>query len=75
MASTAAKLLAQGQTMLDFVLHPPTSDTTGIVVSHPALLKAKAWAEKQDDPITGDHVATASQVCRMISVRTQAISA
>lgn len=61
--------------MLDFVLHPPTSDTTGIVVSHPALLKAKAWAEKQDDPITGDHVATASQVCRMISVRTQAISA
>ena len=64
MASTAAKLLAQGHVMLDFVLYPPpTRDTSGIAVNNTTLLKVKAWAKKQEDPITGDHVANASQVC------------
>ena len=64
MASKAAQLLAQGHAMLDFVLYPPTTrDTSGIAVNNTTLLKVKAWAKKQEDPITGDHVANASQVC------------
>ena len=67
MASTAAQLLAQGHAMLDFVLYPPTTrDTSGIAVNNTTLLKVKAWAEKQEDPVTGDDMANASQVCTYV---------
>ena len=67
MASTAAQLLAQGHEMLDFVLYPPaTRDTSGIAVNNTTLLKVKAWAEKQEDPVTGDDMANASQVCTYV---------
>ena len=75
MATTAAQLLAQGHAMLNFVLYPPTTrDTSGIAVNNTTLMKVKAWAEKQEDPVTGDHVANASQVVRMISLRVRVTS-
>lgn len=48
--------------MLDFVLHPTSRATSGIAINDLSLVKVKAWACKQEDPIDVDRLPEASQV-------------
>ena len=63
MASSYVQALEKVQSML--VLHPSSRDTSGFAVNDPNLLKVKAWASKQEDPIDGDQLPKASQVCAL----------
>ena len=65
MASSYVQALEKVQSMLDFVLHPSSRDTSGVAVNDRNLLKVKAWASKQEDPIDGDQLPKASQVCAL----------
>ncbi|CAB1096799.1 unnamed protein product [Ectocarpus sp. CCAP 1310/34] len=63
MSSSQLQALAKVRGMLDFVLHPSSPDTSGIPVGDEKLRKVMEWVFKREDPIDGELLPDACQVC------------